>query len=157
MAVAFVHFNYLVTFLPITYVYDKIWLEGTENEFISHTNWTLEGYLVTALAITYKYVNYKVWLEGSEKAHTDWTMQAITDVFRCCCTYGCVSTFLHCVSHGWLAFQIRMLMCLILRMISVNANVWIQIQENTRISPTGIYQVMHILFGYATVSRPLTF
>jgi hypothetical protein len=50
MAVAFVHFNYLVTFLAITYVCDQVWLESTENEFISHGNWTVEEYLVTLLA-----------------------------------------------------------------------------------------------------------
>lgn len=36
MAMTFVHFNYLVTSLPITYVYDKVWLEGTENEHVTH-------------------------------------------------------------------------------------------------------------------------
>ena len=45
MTMAFVHFNYLVTFLPITYVYGKVWLEGiTKNERISHIDWTVEGH-----------------------------------------------------------------------------------------------------------------
>ena len=43
MIMAFIHFNYLVTSLPIAYVNDKVWLERTENEIISHTDWTVEG------------------------------------------------------------------------------------------------------------------
>jgi len=37
-----------------------------------------------------------------------WRDKAVMDVFRWCCAYGCVSTFLHCVSHCWSAFEVRL-------------------------------------------------